>query len=312
MGNTSVLVKLAGASRFLRYFKTYRWELWLVIAIPFVIPFMVSWGQAFVPASITMLPAIHESSGTFGAAFSMERAIVTLILLAAPYYRVRRLERDFLLALWGYSIALAVITVVSSAALLGLGLAYYDNVGFWWTNSLPRTVIPLFTALGGVVAFFWFARRLTRVSVKHGFFLVAFNSSLYTDVLMQRSLMELGGVVTAHLIGFMPLTFGLAVMFVKVWLLGNFEWRGEQFRKKAIIILVVTMILFTHSWVVVARLLGHLERPEEPFHPLIGHSVELLVVASIAIDLVAVAVLFGLVYLIRKRQPKSEVLPAQV
>ena len=301
-------MKLAGASRFLRYFVTYRWELWLVVAIPF----MAGWGHALVPVSITMLPPIYETSGTFGAARSMERAIVTLILLAAPYYRVRRLERDFLLTLWGYSIALEVITVVSSAAWLGLGLAYYDNVGFWWTNSLPRAVITLLTALGGFAAFLWFARRLTRVSVKHGFFLVTFNSSLYTDVLMQRSLIELGGIAAAHLIGFMPLTFGLAVMFLKVWLLGNFEWRGEQFRKKAIIILVAMTIIYTHSWVVVARLLGYLERPEEPFYPLIGHSVELLVVASIAIDLVAVAVLFGLVYLIRKRQPKSEVLPAQV
>ena len=305
---TQASMKLAGASRFLRYFKTYRWELWLVVAIPF----MAGLGQAFVPVSITMLPPIYETFGAFGVAHSMGGAIVTLILLAAPYYRVRRLERDFLLTLWGYLIALEVIKVVSSAALLGLGLAYYDNVAFWWTTSLPRTVITLFTGLGAGVAFLWFARRLTRVGVKHGFFLVAFNSSLYADVLMQGSLIQLGGVVAANLVGFMPLTFGLAVMFLKVWLLGNFEWRGEQFRKKAIIILVAMTILYTHSWVVVARLLGYLERPEEPFYPLIGHSVELLVVASIAIDLVTVAVLFGLVYLIRKRQPKSEVLPAQV
>jgi len=140
---------------------------------------------------------------------------------------------------------------------------------------------------------------------------VAFNSSLYADVLMHGSLIQLVGIAERGLLWIMALTVGLAVMFVKVWLLGNFEWRGEQFRKKAIMILVAMTILFTHSWVVVARLLGYMERPEEPFYPLRGHSVELLVVASIAFDLVTVAVLFGLVYLIRKRQPKSEVLPAQ-
>ena len=53
----------------------------------------------------------------------------------------------------------------------------------------------------------------------------------------------------------------LTVALIKVWLLGNFDRRGDRFRKEAIIILAVTVILSDYARVGIGELLGYLEGP---------------------------------------------------
>ena len=98
----------------------------------------------------------------------------------------------------------------------------------------------------------------------------------------------------------------LIVALIKVWLLGNFDRRGERFRKEAIIILVATIILSDYARVTIGELLGYLEGPYLAIVPWLGLIVGLVFfVVGFVINLVTLLVLFGSVYLIRVRQPKA-------
>ena len=94
--------------------------------------------------------------------------------------------------------------------------------------------------------------------------------------------------------------------FIKVWLLGSFDRRGERFRKEAIIILVATVILSQYARVTIGELLGYLEGPYLAIVPLLGVIVGLVFfVVGFVSNLVTLLMLFGVVYLIRVRQPKT-------
>ena len=152
------------------------------------------------------------------------------------------------------------------------------------------------------LALLWFARRLSRVSLTHAFFLVAF-TSLYLSIPIQGSLIgEVWAVSLNSLIGGFV---GLIVVLIKVWLLGNFDRRGERFHKEAIIILVAAVILGDYARVSLGTLLGYLEVPSEANLPLLGSTVGFFIVLGLVFNLVTLLALFGVVYLIRVRQPKT-------
>ena len=93
---------------------------------------------------------------------------------------------------------------------------------------------------------------------------------------------------------------------IKVWLLGNFDRRGERFRKEAIIILAVTVILSDYARVGIGELLGYLEGPYLEILPVLGIIVGVVFfVVGFVINLTGLLATFGVVYLIRVRQPKT-------
>ena len=107
----------------------------------------------------------------------------------SPILRVRRLERELLASLWGYSIAVAVIGVVAKIAVIVVAVAVADPEESLTVSSLRVTGIRLFASLPQYLALLWFARQLSRVSLTHAFFLVAF-TSLYLVIPIQGSLID--------------------------------------------------------------------------------------------------------------------------
>ena len=315
-------------TRLLPYLLTYRWELWLIIGIPAVV--------VVVRTVFTPLLAIPfndlEGSGSATAYVILRTAhinaahlvagIVGLLLLSVSYLRVRRLEREFLASLWGYSIAVAVVgfVFISVFTIKNLIVAFADPEESRVVSSLLRArgtflfvfVPHLFVTLLQYLALLWFARQLSRVSLTHAFFLVAFTSLyLYIPIrsIIGRPLSpEIASAANLDLLigGFA----GLIVMLIKVRLLGNFDRRGERFRKEAIIILVATVILGDYARVALGILLGYMEVPSAaklPYMlPTVGlFYVGLFMVIGLVLNLAILLVLFGSAYLVRVRQPKT-------
>lgn len=321
----------ATKTRLLLYFSTYRWELWLIIGIPAVVAVVrtASIPMLAIPFNdlefndleVSAPSIVHVSLTTVPInAGLLVAGIVGLILLSVSYLRVRRLEREFLASLWGYSIAVALIgfvvtsvftiTNVIVVAVAAVG-ADPGDVGSL-LNRLSNFTF-LFSTLLRYLALLWFARQLSRVSLTHAFFLVAF-TSLYLSIpvgsIVGRPLSpEIVWAANLNLLigGFV----GLIVMLIKVWLLGNFDLSGERFRKEAIIILVATVVLGDYARVALGILLGYLEVPRAAILPLLLEptvglfNVGLFIVIGLVFNLVTLLVLFGSVYLVRVRQPKT-------
>ena len=288
-----------------RYFTTYRWELWLIIGIPAVsaVVSALSFSLSGILLSdrVGSLSIINSSQVVINAG-NLVVGIVGLLLLSLSYIRVRRLERELLASLWGYSIAVAVIGIVAAIALIVVTVAFADFEESRTVTILRTTGTSLFASLLEYLALLWFARRLSRVSLTHAFFLVAF-TSLYLSIPIQGSLIgEVWAVSLNSLIGGFV---GLIVVLIKVWLLGNFDRRGERFHKEAIIILVAAVILGDYARVSLGTLLGYLEVPSEANLPLLGSTVGFFIVLGLVFNLVTLLALFGVVYLIRVRQPKT-------
>lgn len=296
-------------TRLLGYFTTYRWELWLIIGIPAVSAVVSALSH---PLSALLLHdrvsglSIINSSLVAINAGNLVVGIVVLILLSVSYPRVRCLERELLASLWGCSIAIAVIGVVAAMAVIVVAVAVADPEESRTVSSLRASGIRLLAGIPQYLALLWFARQLSRVSLTHAFFLVAF-TSLYLFIPIQGSLIDGTSAevaLAANLQWLIGGFVGLIVTLIKVWLLGNFDRRGERFRKEAIIILVATVIISDYARVMLGSLLGYLEVPREAILPLLGFTVGLFMVMGFVFNLVALLATFGVVYLVRVRQPK--------
>ena len=291
-------------TRLLRYFSTYRWELWLIIGIPAVVAVVRT-----VSIPLLAIPLNDLVSGlvTTNAGY-LVTGIVGLLLLSVSYLRVRRLEREFLASLWGYSIAVAAIGVVTTIAVIVVAFAFADPEESRMVSSLRATGIRLFASLPQYLALLWFARQLSRISLTHAFFLVVY-TSLHLVIPIQGSLIDGTSSELVRAIYLSLLVGGivsLIVALIKVWLLGNFDRRGDRFRKEAIIILATTVILSQYARVTIGELLGYLEGPYLAIVPWLGVIVGLVFfVVGFVINLVTLLVLFGSAYLVRVRQPKT-------
>ncbi len=149
----------------LRYFVTYRWELWLIIGIP-----AISTGTFSIFAYLTSLGSLDHQAAARADAFGV--SVVALLLLAVSYLSLRRLGREFLSLIWGYSIAAAAITTIAMAT------AFFVEVAYPGASNLAQVGRSI-TIFGLVVpvqlsALLWFARQLSRISLMHAFFLVVY------------------------------------------------------------------------------------------------------------------------------------------
>ena len=201
---------------------------------------------------------------------------------------------------------MAVIGVVTTIALIVVTVAFADPEESRTVSSLRATGIRLFGSLPQYLVLLWFARQLSRVSLTHAFFLVAF-TSLYLFIPIQgyqiagtSAEVARAGSLNMLIGGFV----GLIVVLIKVWLLGNFDRRGDRFRKEAIIIILAAVVLSDYARLALGTLLGYLEVPSEAILPFLGYT-GLFMVIGFVFNLVTLLVLFGVVYLIRVRQPKT-------
>ena len=297
-------------TRLLGYFSTYRWELWLLIGIPavsVVVRVLFALLIEFLLSDRLVSLSIDNASQVAFNAWGLVPGIVVLILLSVSYLRVRRLERELLASLWGYSIAIAVIGVATTTVVIVAVVAFADPEASWRVSSARALGIQLFALLPQYLALLWFARQLSRISLTHAFFLVAF-TSLYLVIPITGTLIDGTGaerVRAFYLSMLVGWVVSLIVALIKVWLLGNFDRRGDRFRKEAIIILAVTVILSDYARVGIGELLGYLEGPYLTILPWLGLIVGLVFfVVGFVINLTGLLATFGVVYLVRVRQPK--------
>ena len=156
-----------------RYLSAYRWELWLIVGIP-AIAFVVG-NVAHV--GVTALFVVSDSYSDL--ALAANRAVlpasiggVKLLLLAVSYPRVRGLGRDFLSLLWGYLMVVSLIWLIASG---GFFLAWADYAEVNPGVVLGRSIaVATIASVPHYLALLWFARRASRISLTHAFFLVAF------------------------------------------------------------------------------------------------------------------------------------------
>ena len=290
-----------GLRRFAGYFVTYRWELWLFIGIWMVLRYVA---LAFLWPFLYNVSPFGQVMGTHGAETGLFTGLVMLTVMSVSYLRVRRLERDFLPTLWAYLTVVELIGVATAIAVLVV--AYSDPSSYFFGHGPVVLIIRLVSWLPLFGAFLWFARRLTRVSLKHAFFLVAF-TTFYGDILVEPSYVQGRTYWLSLVFSLTSLIGGIVVGLIKVWLLGNFEKRGERFRKKAIVILVGVDVLRGYDWIVIGSVLGFIVGPYQSLHPLLDNNLALLVVLGVAFNIVSYLALCGLVYLVRVRKPKTEI-----
>ena len=282
-----------GSTELSRFFVTYRWELWLVVGIPATTAIL----RALVWVPVVFLFGSDDATVNL---IVFQGSVVTLLLLAASYHRVRRLGRDFLALVWGYAVIIGAISTIAAGAALIAGVEYPTETPL---SDLGRTFfIHGLATLPQVLALLWFARQASRFSLTHALFLVAFASlTLFGSVHMIHS--KSPGIAEVYIPFMVGGAITLSVMLLKVWLLGNFNLSGPGFRRNAVIGLVMATILSGYVRVLIGELIGYWDGTYSNMIPILGVVYGLAAfVATTALDLLTLFVLFALVYLVRVRK----------
>ncbi len=162
-----------------------------------------------------------------------------VVLLGVSYPYVRRLGRDLLSLVWGFSITAAAI-----AAAYNIGLVFPEPLvlGPIGTNewSLALFLVPSLVRLPVLL---WLARQASRFSLLHALFLVSI-----AEVGLFRLLSY------SHGLSVLPLPFNVVAILtftlLLVWLLGNFESSGPVFRWGAVAALLASAGAF-YGWTLV-------------------------------------------------------------
>lgn len=207
---------------------------------------------------------------------------VSVVLLGLVYVRVRQRGGRLLPLVCGYLICAAALTMLFSTVAL-ITLSEDDlgqSFGLFYVHAL--LLIPLVV---------WFARKASRFSLLHAFFLFVVIQD-YPLGPVVRAIFDLRPLDTAG-----SVVSGVSVILVAcvlAWLLGNFEWRGRVFRKRA-----VSALLGVHALFIGLHLLAPLA--------LLGFGPEWARGLGLFFTLVlAVSFLLppALIYLTRVRQPE--------
>ena len=263
----------------------------MVIGIPAIA--LILQTAVFLP--LNFLLVLDEANTTLQA---LQSSVVSLLLLAVSYARVRRLEREYLALLWGY---VTVVAAISSVAWVATYIGGVESSGEGPLSVLGRSLL-IFGLAGvpSILALLWFARQASRLSLTHALFMVVFTTSMLAGPV--QGLQFSDGIATylAHLLLGGAIT--LSIMLLKVWLLGNCDLRGPKFRRNAIIGLVAATVLSQFVRVLVVELIGAGGETNPDVLPLLGEVFGIAAfVATTALGLGMLLVLFALVYLVRVR-----------
>ena len=305
-----------------RFLSVYRWELTLVVGIPVVtgvVAWAAVWGTSFAVGgwyySLYQAQPVGRLLGT----------IATVALLAVfflpRYDRVRRQWRDLLALLWRYSLWAAVVKMLTLAILylvqtVSPRIETAADVLVIVTRQAPYADVGFLLQLGVLL---WFARQASRHSLMHMCFVVVWAVAALGLGSIQPTLADPSWWVYAVLLA--SWVVGLAMMLVKVWLLGNFERRGLLFRRNAVLALVATTfvsgyagmlmngavdwsgfytaMLFPLFWVGMGKLQYAASFALYDLARLVA------LAANTAFELMALAVLLGIAYLVRVRPPRT-------
>ena len=258
----------------------YRWELWLLAGIPLAYWIVQSLALSLFSAFSYALSSYHTTHLVSSGIASLG----TAVLLGASYPYVRRLGRDLLPLVWGYSIAAAAI-----AAAVNIGSGFLAPEDYATFEAVRWNLVV--AALHGLVelpVLLWFARQASRFSLLHAFFLALI--AVFTGPLVFPS-----GASVSLSFSFDAFIY-LAMTLLLVWLLGNFESRGYAFRRRT----VVTMSVLGSVGALKAFHLAILLQVQREPEVLI--TILFTVLAGAAFVVIALA----LAYLVRVRRPAVE------
>lgn len=192
-------------------------------------------------------------------------SLTTALLLGILYTRVRSTERDTLRLVWGCTVAVALVPMVFN---LGAYSTYSLDGEFdiiWFSPLVALFTLPVLL---------WFARRASRLSLAHAFFLMFVTGGVtlpYLEYLVDAS-------------PYAGLLLDLIGGILAVWLLANFDVRGLRFRRVSAGLVIALESMIYLPLVVLGAVGIYLAVP--------------LLAASVVLPLI-------LVYLLRVRQPES-------
>ncbi len=227
--------------------RKYGWAFVLFVGIPYVaFSTRVPTGYLYYLATSSNTDSQLFYLWVFGA-----NAFTTVVMLGVLYSRVRNTGQSILRLAWCCTL---VIVCLSTALYFGAALAGFGDSPAETGESLRRQVqVSTLASVLSLLPLLWFARRASRASLTHAFFLVFI----------------IGGVPLPDLPESLPFyvgwLWGLADNLLAVWLLANFEVRGLSFRRSAAAVVVLldglaflpllwTPLLFPLSTVVILLL----------------------------------------------------------
>lgn len=142
----------------------YRWELMLVLVIPFVSGVI---GLLLIVPLIALDALLDASTLALGLL-----SIVQPILLAIFYFHVRALGRSMLTLAWAYVLVFAVSSMIVD---LFFSVMIDEVVQLFVVWSFWRTGVEL---LVSIIVLVWFARLASRFSFNHALLLIALSTAL--------------------------------------------------------------------------------------------------------------------------------------
>lgn len=269
----------------LRLIVAYRWELWLLVGVP-----AVAWITRVLLIALADGGLVLGNSNAASHIPNIGAALSVVLLLALSYPRVRGLGRDFLALLWGYRIAAAALSVVVQSAALWTGFVYPRDESLALSISAQFLVYIAFLPIDAFILLL-FARKASRISLPHAFFIVAF--ALFAASPIERASTS-ETLALALSLTVVPVA-GLLLALVKVWLLGDFDRRSAAFRRNAIGATVAATLASGWAQSVIPML---------PSDGLTAGSAAFI--GQVWTELALLLVYFALVYFLRVRQPAPE------
>lgn len=217
-------------------------EFLLIIGIPFAAYLARAVSAAAVPFLAIAIPWFWDYGITgyflFLALVKIPSPFTAAALLAIGLRYVRRRQRGFLGITW---------MMLLAAALLELAVEAYQVAAIQFFPSLNLSALRFgYATLPGffivspltMLLALWFARQASKISLAHAFFIVGLAFAFPVSRLLleispneesDSSLRLAALTVTRTAVA----TFSLAATLAIVWLLGNFDQRGDAFNARA-------------------------------------------------------------------------------
>ena len=244
----------------------------------------LAYGLLFVVAVVESAIVAYQ----LAPAFRVSACYVTAALLLGGCLYAWRLRPDFMRLVWAAAFAAGLVHL--AAAALDLPLLLIRHEQFIYSASGRFLISELLTML----LVLWFARRASRISLAHAFFIAALAfslplSRLFETITLQGAAETSLGVLASAAVNGAWAALSISATLAAVWMLGEFDRRGMAFRKRAAAALFGTRAALGVGGAAVAASQG---------------------VAGVATDApLAVGVIVGwgatiaLVYLVRERRP---------
>ena len=295
-----------------RFFRTYRWESVILLWVPLVGAVVGFIARPFIPIYLYSSPLDEDTlTALFQPIVGAISGGVVILLLIAAYTRLRRLEGvEFLSLLCAYTIMSIAVGILGSFILGTLQIANrVGTVGVLLpvVPAWPLSILPATLVLGllSLAITLWFARKASRLSLRHAYFLVMIGTLAFPvgdgpirTLVFPGFSLGIGLGISRATEALIFAVLGLAESFLivlplallGVWLLGNFTSRSPTFQRRAIAGLFAYMALL--SAVLPAAVILF-------FEPTVG---EIAITAGVMVfGVLVIAALFPLIYMVRVR-----------